>query len=824
MVFRSCFEKTTTQIWFRILNVPEPVRIPFIRPYFPKSALSADSLEFWVGREAEVDRVVRGLLAAPAHYLITGYSGVGKSSFVSRVIADWRNLCSERGIDRLLIFNLQLAQSESPEDVVRKLIGKVYFGSQDGQFSPDTQLADRLQLSFIRAHSKSLKETQNDTTAQEKSGEANLAPPKLTSILGGVQLGVKRSKESRRSVEVEREYNLSAAVGDFEAVLHLLAKPESDKTGRFRSLWPFGKQEKKTKHTRILFVFDQIDNLNGIQALSPLFSLPNSSFIILGGITLKDQIAAAKDEGRAVLDSFHEEYLECQWNQAERILSLLISEDDFGSRRFSEFRDYLNFCAQGLPRRLFGAIDRHTSLVNNVFYLRLSEQDLLRVRLGSKLHRVIWRNRKRILGEYIDNVQYYLRDKALRGTYHLADRMFRVATFTMQDADTVVTQMSDAIVHSERQRVLRNLLNVCVEEGLIVANGNNYALADNILSWVKKIPDWLKDGFVDAQSFLQDLTAFGEKGVESTGVVTVVPRHQPAHKEPDSGIAVSGRDSHLTGRKIGNRYALLKKLGEGGMGEVYLADDLFLKRRVAVKILHKHIGSLPETRSRFLREGQAVARLQHPNIVAIFDFQELPTGQMALVSEYVEGESLENRIQSKLSLEGALNIAIEIATALRVAHAQGVVHRDIKPSNVLITAQGHVKLLDFGIAKVRDEELDAVTRTGELIGTPAYMSPEQVLGEPIDARADIYSLGVVLYRMMTGRNRFDEGGGPVAFVFKVVHSRPEPPSIHNPLIPSNLDKIVMKCLESKPENRYASAEELINALENARHTLLKRSS
>jgi hypothetical protein len=124
---------------------------------------------------------VRGLLAASAHYLITGYSGVGKTSFVSRVIADWRNLCSERGIDRLLIFNLQLAQSEKPEDVVKKLIGKVYFGSQDGQFSPDKQLADRLQLSFIQAHSKTLKETQNETTAQEKAAEASLGPPKLTS-------------------------------------------------------------------------------------------------------------------------------------------------------------------------------------------------------------------------------------------------------------------------------------------------------------------------------------------------------------------------------------------------------------------------------------------------------------------------------------------------------------------------------------------------------------------------------------------------------------------------------------------------------------------
>lgn len=809
--------------------MPEPIRIPFIRPYFPKSALSGDSLEFWVGREAEVDRVVRGLLAAPAHYLITGYAGVGKTSFVSRVIANWRTLCATRGIDRVLIFNLQLTQSEAPEDVVRRLIGKVYFGSQDGQFSPDRKLADRLQLSFIQSHSKSLKEVQDETTAQEKVGEASVGPPKLTSILGGgLQFGLKRSRESRRSVEVEREYNLSAAVGDFEAVIHLLGKPESHRTKRFWSFWPFARQETQVKHARILFVFDQIDDLASIQALSPLFSLPNSSFIVLGGIKLKEQMTAAKEQGTQVLDSFQEEYLECQWNEAERILSILISEDDIGSRRFSEYRDYLNFCAQGLPRRLFAAIDRHTKLVDDTFYLRLTESDLLRVRLGSKLHRVIWRNRKKILGDYIDSVQYFLRDKALRGTYHLADRMFRVATFTMKDADTVVTQMSDAIVHSERQRVLKNLLNVCVEEGLIVAHDNNYALANDVLRWVKKIPDWLKDGFVDAQSFLKDLTGFEESSADSTGLTHVVPRRPQAEVQPESpmALATNRRPPSILGQL--DRYKVHEKLGEGGMGQVYLAEDSVLRRLVALKVIQRHVGSSPQAKSRFFREGQAVARLQHPNIVSVYDIQELPTGEMVLVTEYVKGESLESRIRNRLSLREAIAIAIEIARALQAAHEQGIVHRDIKPSNILINTNGQVKLLDFGIAKLWDDELEGdtniVTRTGELVGTPAYMSPEQVIGETIDGRADLYSLGVVMYRMITGRNRFEEAGSMVALAVKVLNEEPRPPSTYNPSVVPELDRIVMKCLERKRDNRFASAEELIDALEHVRDRMEESST
>src|SRR5207244_3028337 len=164
-------------------------------------------------------------------------------------------------------------------------------------------------------------------------GEANVDLSKLGSIFGaGMKFGLKRSSESRRSVEVEREYNLSAAIGDFEAVIHLLTKPQHQKIKRSRSFWPFWTYETKLKEQRILFVFDQIDDLESMESLSPLFDLPKCSFIVLGGVKLKEQISAAKEKGLQVLDSFQEEYLQCQWNEAERILSLLISGDDMSSR------------------------------------------------------------------------------------------------------------------------------------------------------------------------------------------------------------------------------------------------------------------------------------------------------------------------------------------------------------------------------------------------------------------------------------------------------------------------------------------------------------
>ncbi|HEX8847190.1 MAG TPA: protein kinase [Pyrinomonadaceae bacterium] len=795
-------------------------KVRFIRPYFPRAALTANNLEFWVGREAEIDRVVRGLLAATnSHYLITGYPGIGKTSFVSRVIAEWRRMSALQGIERVLIFNLQFAQTQSPEEVVRKLIGKVYFGSLDGQFSPDRRLAERLQLNFIQAYAKSLKETQAETTTKDKGGEASL--PKITQLLGSeLKVSLKSAKERSKSIEIQREYNLNAVISDFEAVVHLLTKPEERKT--WWSFFPFAGKRVSSVPPRVLFVFDQIDDLNSLQELSNLFSIPNASFIVLGGIRLKEQMASAQEKGLQVLDSFQEEYLSCQWDQSDKILSLLISPEDMGLRRFAQYRDHLNFFAQGLPRRLFSSIDQHTSLEGNEFYLKLSKGDLLRVRLGAKLHRIIWKKRSSILGEFIDNVQYYQRDKALRGIYHLADNIFRVAKFTFTEANTLATQMSDIMIHNERERVLGNLLRAFVDEGLIINKGNVYYLAEEVLKWVKQIPNWLKDGFVDAREFLADLKKYNAAAAEEeTGVVqlrpdiTIIGSGDPPPKmipgEEPSPMDVPD----VISRELSGRYQIIRKIGSGGMGNVYLARDKMLDRELALKIIHPYISKSPEFIQRILREGRIVANLSHPNVVQIYDMRELPSGQMVLVTEYVSGKSLAERIdEAPMPLEEALRIIIDIAAALEAAHHSGIIHRDIKPSNVVITEEGRIKLLDFGIAKAVADTTNAdspITLTGAVIGTPAFMAPEQMRGELVDPRTDLYSLGAVMYQMLTGMPHV-KGNTALNIMFKVMHEDPVLPSTFNPSISPELDEVIMSCLARDPAARISSATELINRL------------
>lgn len=789
------------------------IKVRLSRPYFPRAALTASNLEFWIGREPQIHRVVRGLLASTdTHYLITGYPGVGKTSFVSRVIAEWRRLSALQGINRVLIFNLQFVQPQSATEVVQRIIGKVYFGSLDGQFSPDKQLAERLQLSFIQAYSKSLKEVQAETTAKNGGTEAKLKFPTIAPLSESeIGVSLQRAKESSRSLEIQKEYNLNAAISDLESVLHLLTRPESHAR---RKLWPFWKSS-EVGQPRVLFVFDQIDDLNNVQELSNLFSIPNASFIVVGGIKLKEQVASEQEKGSHALDNFQEEYLPCQWNTADKILSLLISETDMGSHHFVEYRDYLNFYAQGLPRRIFAAIDQHIHFENDEFYLQLIDSDFVQVRLCAKLHRLLWKNRRHILGEHIDSVQYHLRDKALRGMYHLANQIFRVAQFDFQDVSTTVTQISDTIFHTKRDKVLKNMLEIFVTEGLITNVGNTYSLSDDVIRLVRRIPNWLKDGFVDVHDLLRFDTYAGaiqESVVDlrETLVPLVQEIERPVSEPPPTPTSLG-------------KYRIVRRIGTGGMGEVYLAVDEVLNRPVALKAIAPTFSTSENFQKRFMQEARVVASLVHPNIVQIYNLEQIE-GRLVFVSEYVEGQNLEQLMkqQGSLSPSEAMRIGIAVAQALEVAHQHAIIHRDVKPSNVLISKSGNIKLTDFGIAKlVQDLESTQLTQSGVLVGTPAYMSPEQIEGQMVDTRTDLYALGAVLYEMLTGK-RYLDAASPMALLYKIINEQPLPPSRFDQSIPQALDSLIMRCLAKNPKDRFSSAGDLAQELQRILQSLDKR--
>ncbi|MGW2370882.1 MULTISPECIES: Stk1 family PASTA domain-containing Ser/Thr kinase [Kitasatospora] len=270
-------------------------------------------------------------------------------------------------------------------------------------------------------------------------------------------------------------------------------------------------------------------------------------------------------------------------------------------------------------------------------------------------------------------------------------------------------------------------------------------------------------------------------------------------------------------RRLGGRYELGGVLGRGGMAEVYLGHDTRLGRSVAVKTLRADMARDPSFQARFRREAQSAASLNHPAIVAVYDTGEDYIDGISIpyiVMEYVEGSTLRELLHSgrRLLPERALEMTIGILQALEYSHRAGIVHRDIKPANVMLTRQGNVKVMDFGIARAMGDAGMTMTQTSAVIGTAQYLSPEQAKGEQVDARSDLYSTGCLLYELLTVRPPF-VGDSPVAVAYQHVREEPQPPSVFDPEVRPEVDAIVLKALAKERDYRYQSADEMRDDIE-----------
>ncbi|MFG2606676.1 protein kinase [Streptomyces sp. NPDC048514] len=282
-------------------------------------------------------------------------------------------------------------------------------------------------------------------------------------------------------------------------------------------------------------------------------------------------------------------------------------------------------------------------------------------------------------------------------------------------------------------------------------------------------------------------------------------------------MSQDGAHGRYSGQALaGGRYQLRDLLGEGGMASVHLAYDAVLDRQVAIKTLHTELGREQAFRERFRREAQAVAKLTHTNIVSVFDTGEDDLGGLAtpyIVMEYVEGRPLGSVLEEDIRRHGAmpvdkaLKITADVLAALEISHEMGLVHRDIKPGNVMMTKRGVVKVMDFGIARAMQSGVTSMTQTGMVVGTPQYLSPEQALGRGVDARSDLYSVGIMLFQLVTGRLPFD-ADSPLAIAYAHVQEEPVAPSSINRALPPAVDALVARALKKNPNERFPTSESM----------------
>ena len=341
---------------------------------------------------------------------------------------------------------------------------------------------------------------------------------------------------------------------------------------------------------------------------------------------------------------------------------------------------------------------------------------------------------------------------------------------------------------------------------------------------VKRIHQSALDVDPSERAAFLDQSCGGDEGLrrEVESLLTYASEAESFLERPAVDIAPTqlgeSHEATLVGRTI-SHYQVLSLLGAGGMGEVYLARDPRLDRTVALKILPGELASDPDRMQRFAREARAASSLSHPNVATIYDVGE-SDGVRFIVMEHVEGETIAARIARRLAASEVVDIAVQAADALDVAHAKGITHRDIKPANLMLTHRGHVKVLDFGVAKVgRNEDItpnglwtvEPLTAVGSVVGSGPYMSPEQIGAGDVDPRSDVFSLGVVMYQMATGQLPF-AGSTRAEMMERILHAAPPPMMRLNADIPPALERITLKCLEKRTDGRYQSARELLTDL------------
>jgi len=767
----------------------------------------------FVGRDAELDDLVsRIVLSNGGAFLLTGYRGVGKTTFVNRVIHEVRKRLPAAegftGDSRVVDVAFNFARPLRPVELLYHIVRGLHRRLADLDILRHLDPALRQDLDLAVARTSATVAVGNETEALNELGIGDIP----VGLLGAsVPLQLKRSmKRVAKRDLTYLGYDEKSAEHDLIAIAQHLTRGYVERPPRFL-LWP--RRQGRRVQLKIVMVFDELDKLDDdrssetrqppldriLGTLKNLFTTSGLTFIFVAGKGLHERWLEDLSRGDSVYESVfaHAQYLPGMWTDVDRLCDSLVGRADhvpgIHATAYDAFRKYLAYKGRGIPRRTIRGFNEFVRWDSAAPRLEFEPSDVRRFRFYAGLIDTLTSAEEQLLGRYRGEGSVEQLDKRRLGLYYATDWILQreQQEFTLDDLVRASQRMSRLITPVEEAAPgeLQRLLDVLLRGDYIEAAES---APGTIVAGVRVEPRSVR--YRLPRRRLLELGAF--LGVFEQEAQVLFKSASPV--PPPPGVADPDAVSWRA------RYEVVSQIGRGAMSTVYLVRDKQIGRQAALKELSRELFSNPALRARAETEGQVLQRLNHPGIVRLFDLW-VHDDAVAVVMEYLQGLPLGDVLKHGAMTDTAVaaRLMADLASAVAYIHQQGVVWRDPKPGNVFVTPEGRVVILDFGIARLGG--VSGGTELGTVLGTPGYMSPEQAKGEPVDTRSDVFGLGVLFFEVLTGQRPFP---GTTLFEFiRQLTSPDEAPRVSS-IAPRAyaFDDLVSRCLAKAPEERITATE------------------
>lgn len=823
------------------------VTIPLRNSFrFVHEPIGGENNSLFVGRTTEIDALVeRILFSNGGSFLVTGYRGVGKTSFINQVVHKLENALSWAetflGKTEIIDIYMNVARPLQPSEIMHHIIRRMYERLLEKNIYPllSPESREAIETAYNRTSlnmARKLSESKEQTIG---SNEINLGGFLLKA---GVKIPWSRKYSSTQNFETSYlGYDDKAAEHDIISISKKLSRGYNHPLSFWQYLkYFFYNNKTETVSLKIIFVFDELDKLEEytvqigeetrpaiediLSALKNLFTTSGVTFIFVAGKDLQERWLEDVGKGDSVYESVfsYDKYLPCLWTESDAICENLIENfaalSVYESNIIGEFQKYLTYRGRGIPRRIVRTFNEYVKWNEEKPVAAFTPQNIRTIRFFAAIQDLISANEKQLFGSSHEDAAGTMSDKRRLGIYYIFDWIFRQENtqFSAEDVFKASKKLSRKIALAEEVALQM------IEKILSILAAADYI--EKIHRTIKFVVGGANPNTSPVASD-KDLYRISPRRLgEIAGIVADVQIPELNMSDATFPLSASdARDEQLP-PAIG-KYKIIRKIGSGGMGTVYEASDFF-GRVVAIKLSHNDLSApSAELRDRFKREAAIMKNLDHPNIVKFYEFGEFGE-RVYIAMEYLSGVTLEKILNAKnrLNFNLALTVARAIAEAVAYVHSQGYGRNDIKPSNIILTDDGRIRVFDFGISKPLSSahgQLPEDFRTFKtaIVGTPLFMAPELFDDSSrVDERSDVYSLGVVMYKMLTGSFPFDQ-----ANFFDLMKAKMEnriiAPSVLISSIPVVFDDIVMKCLNFAPEERFQTMNDVSEALNQITSTV-----